>query len=174
MPTPSVAFNLTCAFNPARAKLLFNVEKHGVFRVTCEKCISSVQSKSDSLGKRNKATPQRREENQNIVLTQLSPQGSQEDASCRHWWCVWLWVCSAVINYMSLVTCVCCVYFQYMKNTSIWLYVGKHAGWYVINALWVHSFMCGFPASVRCHWARSVCGWQVFAGLPLQTSTEHD
>lgn len=67
MPTPSVAFNLTCAFNPGSAKLLFNVEEHGVFRVTCEKCISNMQSKSDSVlfcgffkGKRNKATPQQR------------------------------------------------------------------------------------------------------------------
>lgn len=49
MPTPSVAFNLTCAFNPGSAKLLFNVEEHGVFGVTREKCISNMQSKSDPM-----------------------------------------------------------------------------------------------------------------------------
>lgn len=49
MPAPSVAFNLTCAFNPGSPKLLFNVEEHGVFRVTREKCISNMQSKSDPM-----------------------------------------------------------------------------------------------------------------------------
>lgn len=49
MPTPSVAFNLTCAFNPESAKLLFNVKVHGVCRVTREKCIRSMQRKSDPM-----------------------------------------------------------------------------------------------------------------------------
>lgn len=49
MPMPSVAFNLTWAFNPGSAKLLFNVKEHGVCRATCEKCISDMQSKSDPV-----------------------------------------------------------------------------------------------------------------------------
>lgn len=87
MPTPSVAFNLTWAFNPGSAKLLFNVEEHGVFRVTCEKCISNMQNKSDPVlffkGKRTKQHHSKEERNQYVVLTYLSPRGSQEDTSRR-------------------------------------------------------------------------------------------
>lgn len=118
--------------------------------------------------KETKQHHSKEEWNQYIVLTHLSPRGTQEDTSCRQWWCVWLWVCNGVINYMPLVTCVCsvvCIFSAtYMKITSIWLSIGKHAGWYVIYVLWVYSSMCEFRGSVRCYWAWSVCGWQVFAG----------
>lgn len=62
--------------------------------------------------KETKQHHSKEEWNQYIVLTHLSPRGTQEDTSCRQWWYVWLWVCNGVINYMPLVTCVCCVYFQ--------------------------------------------------------------
>ena len=39
--------------------MLFNAEEHGVFKVTLEKCIGDMRSKSDVMlvGMRNKATP---------------------------------------------------------------------------------------------------------------------
>lgn len=118
MPTPSVAFNLTCAFNPGSAKLLFNVEEHGVFGVTRKKCISNMQSKSDPMfccccvffsffwSKGTKQHHSKEERNQYVVLTHLSPQGSQEDISRRLWQCVCLRADDGVINCVSLL-CVC-------------------------------------------------------------------
>lgn len=168
MPTPSVAFNLTCAFNPGSAKLLFNVEEHGVFRVTREKCISNMQSKSDPVFsffffffysvycKGTKQHHSKEERNQYAVLTHLSPQGSREappagrDDVC-------LCECDGVINCMSRVS-VRTFKAAYMQISSIWLYIGKHAGWYDIYVLYVCPSMCDFMGSVRCYCAWSVCG----------------
>lgn len=80
------------------------------------------------------------ERNQYAVLTHLSPQGSREappagrDDVC-------LCECDGVINCMSRVS-VRTFKAAYMQISSIWLYIGKHAGWYDIYVLYVCPSMC--------------------------------
>lgn len=175
MPTPSVAFNLTCAFNPGSAKLLFNVEEHGVFRVTREKCISNMRSKSEPVFffcfffiqctvKEQSNTTAKRSETNMLFWHICHLRGLGRHLPQAVMMCVCLCECDDVINCMSRVS-VCIFNASYMQISSIWLYIGKHAGWYDIYVPYMCPSMCDFMGSVRCYCAWSVCGWQVFADL---------
>lgn len=70
--------------------------------------------------------------NQCVILTHLSPQGSQEATSRRQWWCVYWSVCDGVqIICPPLVTCPLCVFSE--QHTCRMLCKCKHAGWFDIQ-----------------------------------------
>lgn len=178
MPTPSVAFNLTCAFNPGSAKLLFNVREHGVFGVTREKCISNMQSKSDPVlllfffirrvKEQSNTTAKRSETNMLFWhichlrgLRRTPPAGS--DIVCVF---ARLQKCNGVINCVSVFTHVCCVYCQCFIH-AYHRHMVLHRQNMPVDMLYMYACpsMCEFMSGVRCYCAWSDSGWQVFAGF---------
>lgn len=169
MPTPSVAFNLTWAFNPGSAKLLFNVKEHGVFRVTCEKCISNMQSKSDPVlfflrvKEQSNTTAKRSETNMLFWhichlggLRRTPPAGSDDVCVCG---CAMVWLIACLLSR------VCCVYFQCnihadhqcmaLHRKTCWL-VCHICTVCVLFHVWIHG-QCQVLLCLEHLWMTGVC-----------------
>lgn len=93
--------------------------------------------------------------NQCVVLTHLSPRGSQEDTSRRRREvCVCLWMCNGVINCMHV-----CVYSQSNKDAyPQHLAIHRKTGWLVCHICTVCAMGGGVSARCCFAWNASLSG----------------